>query len=202
MLPMNNPTSVNQDFGRATDFPSLLRLLESGDQPAADAMVSAVYPQLCQTIRRRIAPRFRAKFDEEDILQSVFRSFFIRNRNNEFNLLGWESLWSILFLMASRKVGRRVQHFSTQKRDCRRELSANDVCLTDVDGHSSFVAEYSEALQLVFKNLVGRDRQVLDMHLSFRTVPEISHQLGIAERTVHRVLSNIRSKLHDLLDLP
>ena len=41
----------------------------------------------------------RNRIDVEDIVLSAYKSFFLRNQRSEFDLAGWDELWSILAMI-------------------------------------------------------------------------------------------------------
>lgn len=95
--------------------------LRSGDEYAAtqvwqryvDALVTVAYRHLDKTIL--------SKVDAEDVVQSAYRSFFLRFREGKFDVADWESMWGLLLRITQRKCGRRVTHFRAQRRDSHRE---------------------------------------------------------------------------------
>src|ERR1700722_4305434 len=59
-------------------FGLLMGGLQGGDAEAAGALFHRFAQRLIALARQRLEPRLRSKVDPEDILQSVFKSFFRR----------------------------------------------------------------------------------------------------------------------------
>src|SRR5262245_8942191 len=95
----------------ARDSARLSRLCERlrlGDGSAETLVVRRFTVQLVSLARRQLAASIRRKSPPEDVVQSVFRSFFARVRRGQFELANWERLWSLLVLITLRKcAGRR-----------------------------------------------------------------------------------------------
>src|SRR5207244_3151678 len=68
----------------------------------------------------------RAKIDPEDVIQSVFRTFFRRHSGGEFRPEHWDALWSLLAVLTARKCGHYVEHLVAARRDARREVGVPD----------------------------------------------------------------------------
>jgi RNA polymerase sigma-70 factor (ECF subfamily) len=79
--------------------------------------------RLLALARGRLGRLLRGKVDPEDVLQSVFQSFFRRQRGGRFDLKDWDNLWTMLAIITIRKCGRQVEHFQARRRDVRKEIS-------------------------------------------------------------------------------
>ena len=55
--------------------------------------------------------RIRRKEDPEDVVQSVYRSFFTRHRAGQFDLGNWDSLWGLLTVITVRKCLSRAEYY-------------------------------------------------------------------------------------------
>jgi DNA-binding NarL/FixJ family response regulator len=57
-----------------------------------------------------------------------------------------------------------------------------------------------EMVERLFRGLDERDRRIVELSLQGFKVPEISAQVGIAERTVYRQLERVKGRLERLGD--
>lgn len=189
----------------AESFPDLMGKLKTGDAAAASLVFDRFAQQVLALARRRLQAGVAARVDPEDVLQSVFRSFFVRQREGHFVIDNWESLWGILMTMTARKCGRRVQHHRAGKRDAAMEVPYSSA-LED-EGHAGLFAREpspSEAVALI--ELVGNlmcwlpeeDREILTLHLQGHTIAEIKAHTGRAMRTIRRVLERVRERARAL----
>jgi hypothetical protein len=89
----------------ATDsFAELMVGLDRGDDAAAAQVFHRFARQMLELARRHLGDRLRRKVDPEDVLQSVFRSFFVCYREGRFHIRNWENLWGILKVMTLRRA--------------------------------------------------------------------------------------------------
>jgi RNA polymerase sigma-70 factor (ECF subfamily) len=191
------------------DFQALMARLRAGDEEAAAEVFNRFAHRLIGLARARLRETIRAKEDPEDVVQSVYRSFFGRHRAGQFRVDSWEDVWGILTVLTVRKCGRRLQYFRAARRDLLREvrLAGPD----DSDAGWEAVAReptpaegavLAETLEQVMRGLDGEDREILALHLQGYSVPEIGAQVGYSRRTVRRALDTIRHRLRGLLADP
>ncbi|MEZ6114038.1 MAG: ECF-type sigma factor [Pirellulaceae bacterium] len=83
-------------------------------------------PLDCPVPRTRLDVRFQAVVDAEDVMQSVWRSFFRRQQAGEFpHFDRWDDVWSLLVLMTVRKCARTANALRAARRDVNRQISAS-----------------------------------------------------------------------------
>src|SRR5207302_6167773 len=165
----------------------------AGDNDAATQVFNRFANRLIELARRRLDPQIRQKLDPEDVLQSVFRSFFAHQAAGQVKgLESWDNLWAWLVVITMRKCGHRIEYFHTASRDVQREIPAplaeddsNEDSGTSSDEPTpSEAAMLTETVEQLMNNLEGRHREILALSLQGHTATEISAQLGCTERTV------------------
>jgi RNA polymerase sigma-70 factor (ECF subfamily) len=187
-------------------FDNLMGRLRAGGDDAAAQVFQRFSARLVALARSRLERALQPKVDPEDVLQSVFKSFFVRHAAGEFELRGWDSLWTILTVIAVRKCANQAQHYRRARRSVLREVGP-----TVPSGDESFTveslsrepspgeaAELTDTVEQVMRQLDERDREVFALSLQGETVPAISRRVGFSERTVHRALRHVRTLLNDL----
>src|SRR3954451_22940801 len=92
-------------------FLDLMGRLHGGDESAADEIFHRYASRLIALARRRLDARLNRKVEPEDILQSVFRSFFVRQADGRLSPNDWEHLWALLAKLTVRKCIGRVDHY-------------------------------------------------------------------------------------------
>ena len=95
---------------------------------AARVVFSRYVDRLVALARSRLDRQIRQKEDPEDVVQSVFRSFFAHQDAGEFRLTGWDSLWALLAMLAVRKCARRRERWRSKKRAVDREIQVGAAC--------------------------------------------------------------------------
>ena len=142
------------------------------------------------------------KVDPEDVLQSVFRSFFEKNKEGMLDLRDWDSLWSLLAVLTLRKCGQRVRYFRAARRDVRRELATAPI--GEVSAEWEVVAneptpDHAAVLAKTFEQLMDAlsvsHRQIVSLRLKGIAPADIAKELECSERTVQRVLDQVKQWL-------
>lgn len=187
----------------------LIDQLRAGDCRAADAIFHRFAQRLVGMARNRLDGRVRQKVDAEDVVQSVFRSFFDRSARGEFDFANWEGVWGLLVLLTVRKCGRRATHFQADCRDARREIPGGGTKSPLDDRFIEAIADeptpeeaalLAETTEEIMRSLIsGKDRQIFELSLQGYSVPEISAIVGHYERGVERVRSKVRRLLEGML---
>ena len=185
-------------------FDNLMAQLRKGDNDAATQVFHRFAGRLILLAQKRLGQQIRPKYDPEDVLQSVFRSFFRRQAAGELDKLQtWDSLWGMLVVITLRKCGRRLDYFHAACRDVHREVSAP----TSVDESAPHweaaapeptpaeAAMLTDLVEHLLSRLEGRHREILALCLQGYTAPEVSTQVGCTERTVYRVLDRVKAWL-------
>ncbi|MHB1422693.1 MAG: ECF-type sigma factor [Gemmataceae bacterium] len=112
-----SPPRPSRSLPRA-DF---LTRLHQGDAEAARRLFDRFAHRLIGLARQRLDSRLRGKVDPEDVMQSVFKSFFRIQQEKAVAFSGWDDLWSLLTIIALRKCGHCVAYYRAACRDVRRE---------------------------------------------------------------------------------
>jgi RNA polymerase sigma-70 factor (ECF subfamily) len=182
-------------------FNDVMARLRAGDEEAAARVFCRFRHRLIGLARSRLDSLIRRKTDPEDILQSVFRSFFRRVGDNDWGPEGWDSLWSLLAVMTIRKCSRRAHYFRAARRDARREASAVDdkgrLCWETLarDPTPREALVLAETVELLLSALGERDRTIVSLRLQGYQSLEIAAHVGCTQRTVQRVLERAAKRL-------
>jgi RNA polymerase sigma factor (sigma-70 family) len=182
------------------------------DEPAVREVAARLvwgryFKELLTLARNHLSARIRCREDEEDVLQSMYKSFCIRQRRGDFDLANRDELWNLLVRITLRKARNTANRHLQGKRDVRREdaeaaadRSGGDwpgTILDQIDSDGPTPAEaalLNEALERRFQMLKDPDlRQIALWKLEGYTNPEIAARLGCTLRTVERKLERIRA---------
>jgi DNA-directed RNA polymerase specialized sigma24 family protein len=173
---------------------------------AARLVWGRYFRELLALARSHLSARIRSREDEEDVLQSMYKSFCIRQRRGDFDLAGRDELWSLLVRITLRKARSAASRHLQGKRDVRRECagaaegaggdpSGTILDRIDSDGPTPVEAALlNEALERRFQMLKDPDlRRIAVWKLEGYTNAEIAAQLDCTLRTVERKLERIRA---------
>ncbi len=183
-------------------FSDLMDRLRGGDDEATRAVFNRFAARLIQVARNRLDPLVRQKLDPEDIIQSVFRSFFGREADPGTGPSSWDSLWGLLTVITLRKCGRWTDYFQAARRDVHREISfrgAHDTALPwEALGREPLPEDaviLTELVEQLMRGLESHERLMVQLSLQGYTIEEISVQVGYTRRTVQRLLKRVREDL-------
>ena len=186
-------------------FEATMVRLRSGDERAATEVFERYVRRLVVLAGKQLDTRLRHRVDVEDAVVSACRSFFARARRGEFNLTGWDELWSLLVIITLRKCARRLRDVKAARRDPRREVEARGLEQGGVwqvpDRAPSPVeaAILAETTEELFRDLDPDDRPIVEYLLQGYTAEETATHLDCSERTVRRVRRRAKQCLQRLI---
>jgi RNA polymerase sigma-70 factor (ECF subfamily) len=190
----------------ADSFGALLARVREGNDEAAAVIFERFVNRLSAQAHRHLAPTVRRQVDAEDVVQSVYRTFFRRVREGQFRLDHWGSLWGLLARITLRKCARvggqianRPPQFSlTGGADNSGFDSGLDWEMIAREPSPAEAACLADTLDSLMKPLRESHRQVLTLALEGYTQEEVAERAGCSERTVRRVLSQAEIDLEKL----
>jgi DNA-directed RNA polymerase specialized sigma24 family protein len=173
---------------------------------AARMVWGRYFQELLSLARNNLSARLRSREDEEDVLQSMYKSFCLRQRRGDFDLANRDQLWNLLVQITLRKARNTATRHLQGKRDVRREdQRAAGRCdedmkvtiLDQIDSDGPTPAEaalMNEALERRLQTLKDPDlRRIALGKLEGYTNLEIAAQLRCTVRSVERKLERIRA---------
>jgi RNA polymerase sigma-70 factor (ECF subfamily) len=189
---------------------SFTRLVGGPDtrsEEAAAAIVNRFTQRLIALARGRLEARVRRKVGPEDVVQSVYRSFFRRHADGQFRIEDWDGLWAMLTVITVRKCANCNQFFRADKRDVRREADMSAPPgragpaweAPSREPTPEEAAMLAETVAGLMGELGARARDILALSLQGYTTEEIGEQLGRARRTVRRVRERVKNRLERML---
>jgi RNA polymerase sigma factor (sigma-70 family) len=183
----------------------LLERFRSGDDRAAEALFARYFERLTALARSRLAPRLARRTDPEDIVLSVYRSFFVEAREGRFVLNRGGDLWRLLAAITKHKLLRQVRSQRAHRRSVDVEVPLDQVDEGRLRGRQpeptpEDASALADELEQVFSHLDRFGRRVLELRLQGLQLSEIAEDTGRSERSVRRSLSQIRGLLAERLD--
>lgn len=190
-------------------FNALTERLRAHDDDAAVRLVHRFTTRLVALARTRLEPLLRLQVDPEDVVQSVYKSFFKRLQAGDCEFDNWDDLWSYLALVTVRKCWDRRHYHRAARRDIAREQP-----FFATDGHRGgalfIIARdptppeavvLAEMLERLLAERKPHEREILTLHLQGFTLAEISERSGYAQRTVRRTMAVARNCLLSEMNL-
>ena len=171
----------------------------AGDAHAFEELYNRYSERLIRLARSRISKRLAARIEAEDVVQSVFRTFFGRAQKGQFHFDAENDVSKLLVAITMNKLRNKVDWHTAAKRDVGAEMALDSngslPSAFDADGETpspTAVVTFVDLLDNFMVSLRETDRQILELRLQNLTQQEIAEQVGCTERTVRRVLERIR----------
>lgn len=175
--------------------------LRQGDDHAAREVFERFAGRLVALARRQFDGRLLSRADPEDVVQSVFKSFFVRFAGGRFRVADWEGLWALLVLMTVRKSLKRARFLCAARRDARRDVARNGWEFSDLASRAPSPFEAAALVDLIARLLAGlprEEQEIISLHLAGYSIDEISDRCRRAGRTVRRIIARGRNRLLEL----
>ena len=182
---------------------SLLSGYRAGSQDAAAELYRRYAQRLRGLARAQLSTDLARKVDVDDIVQSVFGSFFRGVNSDLYQVPDGQELWKLLLVIALHKIRSQGRYHQTAKRDARRTISTNEiepsVLATDRDDQTNR-AFLQMVIEETLASMPAQQRKIVELRMDGLEVMEIAERLGRARRTVERILQQARGKLSGLLE--
>ncbi|MDP1561134.1 MAG: ECF-type sigma factor [Pirellulaceae bacterium] len=181
--------------------------LRDADDIAALRVWNHFSQRLLELARTRLSPKTKRAYDEEDAVQSMFRSVCLGFAEGRFpDLKDRDSLWRLMLVITCQKISNRHRFDHRKRRDVRLTLTdsifynsinvTTEANLVSTEPAPEFVAEFVETCEKLFAEF---DDPILEKITNLRlegfSDSEIATQLDCSRRTVQRRLEIIRRKL-------
>src|SRR5262245_23864103 len=174
-----------------------------GNQQAAELLFQRYANRLITLARNRIPAKLTSRVDPEDVVQSVYRSFFARARAGRYELQRGGDLWRLLMTITLHKLYKQIRRYQTEKRDLGRErncpsaekFAALHAHLQASEPSPQEAATLADELGVVMRTLAPVQRRMLELRLLGYDLDEIAADVHCSERTVIRVLQRIKLQL-------
>ena len=181
---------------------SLLRRFQNGQVDAATQLYLRYAKRLRALASAQLGRDLAARVDPEDLVQSVFRSFFRRAKEDHYDVPEGEELWKLLLVIALHKIRDAASYHRAAKRDVRttRGGAAFDEAMMHAAGtDEASLIELSLLIKEVLGQLTASQRTIVELRIEGRQVAEIAQETKRSRRTVERALQDFRGRLKALL---
>ncbi len=196
--PDSLPECCDDRSGQADGSDTVCRGLRGPDGPRR--LYEEYSEQLIRLATRNIAPGLRRRFDGEDVVQSVFRTFFRRLESGKLGIRRSEELWKLLVSITLCKTRSHSRRHTAECRDVKLETPLGEQNRTAAPKASveDLLALWDE-IQLVVDGLPDRTMEIISRRIEGQDKTEIAASLHITRQTVHRLLRIVEARLHERL---
>jgi RNA polymerase sigma factor (sigma-70 family) len=184
--------------------------VKDGDSVAAHQLWQHYYDRLVRMARQNLLGQNRGVSDEEDIVVSVFESFYRAAEKGRFpDLSGRDDLWRLLLKMSARKILDKRRHDRRQRRGAGAKVHSLDdgggdeEAIIQVIGNEptpEMVLMMTESFERLIAHLgVGQLREIAVGKMEGFSNADLGKRLQCSERTIERRLRLIREKCEQQL---
>ena len=181
---------------------SLLRRLQHGQADASTELYLRYAERLLALTAAQSSPDLARRVDPEDIVQSVFRTFFRRASLGHYTVPDGEEIWKLLLVIALNKVRATGAFHRAAKRDVRR-TSGGDAFERAVESQSAQDETPLSLLRMVVEELLQSQpeahRRMIELRIEGHELNDIAATVKRSKRSVERVLQDFRGRLGALI---
>lgn len=184
---------------------SLLRRLHGGETDAATELFLRYAGRVRALAAAQTSPTVRRRVDPDDIVQSVFRTFFRRATAGQYDIPAGDELWKLFLVIGLNKVRAVAAHHTAAKRDVRATAAGPEFDAaadrTPADDEAALTV-LRMTIDEILAPLPADHREIVELRVAGYEVAEIAARVGRAKRSVERVLQTFRTKLDGLTHDP
>ncbi|MCA9206127.1 MAG: sigma-70 family RNA polymerase sigma factor [Planctomycetales bacterium] len=177
---------------------ALLSRFRRGEEDAATALYLRYARRLARLAERQTGSQLATRFDPEDVVQSVFRTFFRRAAQGHYQIPEGDELWKLLLVIALNKVRAWGEFHRAAKRNVDQTGP-----LADVDTETGDDERALRTLRMTIDDLLGKmpesQREMIALRIEGCEVNEIAERTQRSKRSVERTLQAFRERLNKTL---
>lgn len=204
---MTNGKAPNQGplprLGANLSDSSLLRRVRLGNQDAATQLYLRYAERLRGLARAECSADLARRVDADDIVQSVFKSFFRGVRQGYYEVPAGEELWKLFLVIALNKIRAKGAFHRAAKRDVRLTVGEEFLAQytkSNQEKDSAALAVLQLVIDEMIEGLPTHQRAIVIHRIEGYEVAEIAARTSRSKRTVERVLQNFRAQLAEVLE--
>ena len=180
-----------------------------GSEPGVEReLVDRYTERLLALAGRSLPDRIRRRVDPEDVVQSVYRSFFQRLREGRFSFDDSGDVWRLLAALTFQKATQATRFHQRQRRDVRRETpvesdasdSGRATPLTQHEPGPEDLAILVEYLEQLLARVPASYRDIIVHRLNGDSVEEITVKVKRSRRSVFRAMADLEKLAVSLLE--
>lgn len=178
-----------------------MRRFRQGEEDAATELFMKYARRVHALAKSQTSTALAARFDPDDVVQSVFRSFFRRAADGFYSVPPGDELWQLLLVLTINKVRSLAVHHRAQKRD-----ATKTVVTEGKDWVGAYEADdfAHKTLEMVIEDILSElpetNRKVVELRIEGHEVQEIADLTQRSKRTVERILQQFRQRLTEMIE--
>ena len=187
--------------GEVASDRSLLRRIAGGQGDASTELYLRYAERLRRLAASQSAPDLARLVDPEDIVQSVFRTFFRRANLGQYSVPEGEEMWKLLLVIALNKIRATASYHRAAKRDVRRTSGTEWLDTTEHQRDETALGVLRLVIEELLERLPEAHRRIVELRVEGQQVAEIARAVQRSKRTVERVIQEfcrrLDAEIHD-----
>lgn len=196
--------SMSDRLQSVSDLTLMHLLNRDGSQTVSDDAAAMFYERymekLMSLVERNLASKFSTRLDPEDVVQSVFGTWFRRVKEGRIAPGSRDEIWKLLSVIALNKVRNKVKFHKAKRRDVSRTDDGSEFLEAVPEPTVEDATCFLDMIGEVEKQLDDMARRTMELILDGRSVEEISKALGRTTKSVGRYKAEIGKVLERVLD--
>jgi len=182
-----------------------LRRFQRGEPDAATAIYLRYAQRLQRLAKVQTGRELAVRLDPEDVVQSVFRTFFRRASHGHYQIPDGEELWKLFLVIALNKIRGLGEFHRAAKRDVGQTvgITTSERFLATDGPHDE---QAYRVLRLTVEDLLADlpevQREMVVLRIDGHDVHSIAQRVHRSKRSVERVLQKFRQRLNEHLKDP
>ena len=180
---------------------------QNGDQDAAAELFQRYAERLIGLAHSRLSAKLSARVDPEDVVQSVYGSFFVAARDGRIVIERSGDLWRLLVAITLHKLRRQIEHHTADKRSVAVEQGpAADDSLYGIppallarEPSPVEALTLAETLEALLRGLDPVQRRIVELRLQGYSQADIVAETHRSRATVQRVLDLVKEQAGELM---
>lgn len=171
----------------------LLKRYRRGDDDAATALYIKYASRLRHLAKSNTSDDLKTRFDADDVVQSVFRTFFRRATEGYFDAPHGDELWNLFLVIALNKVRGHGKFHRRKMRDVGATRSIEDGVFASED--TTPLATLEMSIAELLDTLPERKRKIVELRIMGFSMEDIAKETKRCTRTIERTLKQFRDML-------
>ena len=192
---MSEPVAGDEQPLSEVSDRSLMRRLRTGSQDAATQLYLRYANRLRMLSRTKCSPDLAARVDSDDIVQSVFRTFFRHAEKGDYDVPDGEDLWKLFLVIGLNKIQSLGTHHRAAKRDVRVSRGGTSVDQAADESDATSLSILQMSIDEVLHELPQAHQEIIQLRIEGHEVAEIAGRVARSKRSVERILQEFRGQL-------
>jgi len=177
----------------------LIERLQAGDAQAAEEVFARYAQQLTAVAEKHLSRKVAGREGGEDVVQSVFRTFFRRSARGDFQIDGSAQIWRLLVKITVLKARAKGRFHTADKRNVGAETAeipeAWLLAAASREPGPDEALIMMDEMESLLRGLPPLYAEILELRLQGFGPSEIAGRTSVSRQTVYRALELLQQRM-------